>query len=104
MDLVHCFGFGYFLSGLVSSNLCLLLCYYRLELREEWRLINRSAFANIWSDMVFGISLFLILYFNQNQVCSLDVILIFVFLDSEFDINKSIVNSFPHKWITFLDE
>lgn len=39
-----------------------------LELRDGWRLINRSAFANIWSDMVFGISLFLLLYFNQNQV------------------------------------
>ncbi|KAD4180035.1 hypothetical protein E3N88_28626 [Mikania micrantha] len=42
-----------------------------LELRDEWRLINRSAFANIWSDMVFGISLFLLLYFNQNQVALL---------------------------------
>lgn len=42
-----------------------------LELRDEWRLINRSAFANIWSDMVFGISLFVLLYFNQNQVALL---------------------------------
>ncbi|XP_030446606.1 chloroplast envelope membrane protein isoform X1 [Syzygium oleosum] len=39
-----------------------------LELRDEWRLENRRAFANIWSDMVFGISLFLILYFNQSKV------------------------------------
>ncbi|KAK9724432.1 hypothetical protein RND81_05G071400 [Saponaria officinalis] len=39
-----------------------------LELREEWRLTNRSAFANIWSDTVFGISVFLLLYFNQNKV------------------------------------
>ncbi|KAH9624969.1 hypothetical protein KSS87_009592 [Heliosperma pusillum] len=39
-----------------------------LELREEWRLINRSAFANIWSDTVFGISVFLLLYSNQNKV------------------------------------
>ncbi|KAL9240373.1 hypothetical protein vseg_014600 [Gypsophila vaccaria] len=39
-----------------------------LELREEWRLANRSAFANIWSDTVFGISVFLLLYFNQNKV------------------------------------
>ncbi|KAF5725974.1 chloroplast envelope membrane protein [Tripterygium wilfordii] len=42
-----------------------------LELREEWRLENRRAFANIWSDMVFGISLFILLYFNQNQVALL---------------------------------
>lgn len=42
-----------------------------LELRDEWRLENRRAFANIWSDMVFGISLFLILYFNQSKVALL---------------------------------
>lgn len=42
-----------------------------LELREEWRLVNRSAFANIWSDIVFGISLFLLLYFNQSKVALL---------------------------------
>lgn len=42
-----------------------------LELRDEWRLRNRSAFANIWSDMVFGISLFLLLYFNQTKVALL---------------------------------
>lgn len=42
-----------------------------LELRDEWRLENRKAFANIWSDMVFGISLFLILYFNQSKVALL---------------------------------
>ncbi|KAI4376384.1 hypothetical protein MLD38_014153 [Melastoma candidum] len=42
-----------------------------LELRDEWRLENRKAFANIWSDMVFGISLFLLLYFNQNRVALL---------------------------------
>lgn len=42
-----------------------------LELREEWRLENRSAFANIWSDMVFGISLFILLYFNQSKVALL---------------------------------
>ncbi|KAK6941194.1 Chloroplast envelope membrane protein, CemA [Dillenia turbinata] len=38
-----------------------------LELRDEWRLRNRSAFANIWSDMIFGISLFILLYFNQSK-------------------------------------
>ncbi|KAM1049662.1 hypothetical protein ACFX13_032212 [Malus domestica] len=39
-----------------------------LELRDEWRLENRKAFANIWSDMIFGISLFILLYSNQNKV------------------------------------
>lgn len=39
-----------------------------LELREERRLENRRAFANIWSDMVFGVSLFILLYFNQSRV------------------------------------
>ncbi|RIA05173.1 hypothetical protein BRARA_K00507 [Brassica rapa] len=39
-----------------------------LELREEWRIENRKAFANIWSDMVFGISLFALLYANQGRV------------------------------------
>ncbi|CAA0821491.1 CemA-like proton extrusion protein-related [Striga hermonthica] len=42
-----------------------------LELRDEWRLENRRAFANIWSDTVFGISLFVLLYFNQSQVALL---------------------------------
>lgn len=40
----------------------------RLELRDHWRLENRRAFANIWSDMVYGISLFILLYFNQSKV------------------------------------
>ncbi|TQD87305.1 hypothetical protein C1H46_027136 [Malus baccata] len=42
-----------------------------LELRDEWRLENRKAFANIWSDMIFGISLFVLLYSNQSQVALL---------------------------------
>ncbi|XP_044472040.1 chloroplast envelope membrane protein-like [Mangifera indica] len=42
-----------------------------LELRDEWRLENRRAFANILSDMVFGISLFILLYFNQSKVALL---------------------------------
>lgn len=42
-----------------------------LELRDEWRLENRKAFANIWSDMVFGISLFVLLYANQAKVALL---------------------------------
>ncbi|XVF19142.1 hypothetical protein REPUB_Repub11eG0083500 [Reevesia pubescens] len=42
-----------------------------LELRDECRLENRKAFANIWSDMVFGISLFLLLQLNQSKVALL---------------------------------
>ncbi|CAF2242575.1 unnamed protein product [Brassica napus] len=34
---------------------------------------NRKAFANIWSDMVFGISLFVILYAKQSKVALLKV-------------------------------
>lgn len=40
----------------------------RLELRDEYRLENRKAFANIWSDVVFGVSLFALIYFYQSQV------------------------------------
>ncbi|RZC00428.1 Chloroplast envelope membrane protein isoform C [Glycine soja] len=43
----------------------------RLDLREEWRLENRRAFANIWSDTVYGISLFILLYFNKSKVALL---------------------------------
>ncbi|KAK2398161.1 chloroplast envelope membrane protein [Trifolium repens] len=42
-----------------------------LELRDEWRLENRRAFANIWSDTVYGISLFILLYFNKSKVALL---------------------------------
>lgn len=42
-----------------------------LELREEFRLENRSEFANIWSDAVFGVSLYLILYFNPSKLALL---------------------------------
>ncbi|KAJ9550685.1 hypothetical protein OSB04_014730, partial [Centaurea solstitialis] len=54
-----------------DEELYLELRHRALELRDEWRLINRAAFANIWSDMVFGISLFVLLYFNQSQYCNL---------------------------------
>ncbi|MFS7918595.1 putative chloroplast envelope membrane protein, CemA [Helianthus anomalus] len=54
-----------------DEELYLELRHKALELRDEWRLLNRSAFANIWSDMVFGISLFVLLYLNQNQVALL---------------------------------
>ncbi|RAL48185.1 hypothetical protein DM860_005609 [Cuscuta australis] len=42
-----------------------------LEMREERRLENRREFANIWSDAVFGVSLFLLLYFNKSKVALL---------------------------------
>ncbi|CAN6725116.1 unnamed protein product [Malus baccata var. baccata] len=42
-----------------------------LELRDEWRLENRKAFANIWSDMIFGISLFVLLYSNQSSIAEI---------------------------------
>ncbi|XP_010525825.1 PREDICTED: chloroplast envelope membrane protein-like [Tarenaya hassleriana] len=42
-----------------------------LELRDEWRVENRKAFANIWSDTVFGLSLFVLLYANQGKVALL---------------------------------
>ncbi|EPS63936.1 hypothetical protein M569_10843, partial [Genlisea aurea] len=42
-----------------------------IELRDEWRLENRRAFANIWSDTVFGISLFVLLYCCRSEVALL---------------------------------
>ncbi|XP_072963139.1 protein DAY-LENGTH-DEPENDENT DELAYED-GREENING 1, chloroplastic [Typha angustifolia] len=42
-----------------------------IELRDEWRLENRKAFANIWSDMVYGIVLFILIYFNKSKVALL---------------------------------
>lgn len=56
---------------LSDEELYLELRHKALKLRDEWRLENRRAFANILSDMVFGVSLFLLLYFNQNQVALL---------------------------------
>lgn len=55
------------------SKVCLLLripssSFIRLELRDDWRLENRQAFANVWSDMVYGVVLFLLLCFNQSKV------------------------------------
>lgn len=42
-----------------------------IELRDDWRLENRNAFANIWSDTVYGIVLFLLMCFNQSKVAML---------------------------------
>ncbi|KAK2972686.1 hypothetical protein RJ640_025537, partial [Escallonia rubra] len=56
---------------LSDEELWLELRHKALELRDEWRLENRRAFANIWSDMIFGVSLFILLYFNQSKVALL---------------------------------
>jgi hypothetical protein len=40
----------------------------RLHLREELRLENRQAFANIWSDLVAGFTVLLLLVLNSKQV------------------------------------
>ncbi|KAL9339886.1 hypothetical protein Peur_068901 [Populus x canadensis] len=44
-----------------------------LELRDECRLENHRSFANIWLDMVFGVSIFVLLYFNQSKHYGLEV-------------------------------
>lgn len=54
----------------------LLCCFIRIELRDEWRLKNRKAFANIWSDMVYGIALFILIYFNKSKVSFVSNILL----------------------------
>ncbi|CAI9783407.1 unnamed protein product [Fraxinus pennsylvanica] len=56
---------------LADEELYLQLRHKALELRDEWRLENRKAFSNIWSDTVFGVSLFIFLYFNQSKVALL---------------------------------
>lgn len=56
---------------LSDEEVWLELRHKALEMRDEWRLENRRGFANIWSDMVFGVSLFIILYFNQTEVALL---------------------------------
>ncbi|KAK1316175.1 Chloroplast envelope membrane protein [Acorus calamus] len=54
-----------------DEEVWLELRHKAMELRDEWRLENRRAFANIWSDMVYGIVLFILIYFNQSQVALL---------------------------------
>jgi hypothetical protein len=39
-----------------------------MELREEFRLENREAFANIWSDFAAGLTLLILLVVNPEQV------------------------------------
>lgn len=55
---------GSWLFGLKRKN----VCGCRLELREELREENRSAFGNLWSDAVAGFSVLLLLVFNPQQV------------------------------------
>ncbi|KAG1364165.1 chloroplast envelope membrane protein [Cocos nucifera] len=56
---------------LSDEEVWLELRHKALELRDEWRLENRKAFANIWSDMVYGIALFILIYFNKSKVALL---------------------------------
>lgn len=56
---------------LSDGDLFLVIRQKAIALRDERRLENRKAFANIWSDIVFGVSLFALLYFFQNQVALL---------------------------------
>ncbi|KAL3533180.1 hypothetical protein ACH5RR_006701 [Cinchona calisaya] len=56
---------------LSDEELWIELHHKALELRDQRRLENRRAFANIWSDIVFGISLFILLYFNESKVALL---------------------------------
>ncbi|XP_058068622.1 chloroplast envelope membrane protein-like isoform X2 [Magnolia sinica] len=56
---------------LSDEEVWLELRHKAIELRDEWRLENRKTFANIWSDMVFGIALFILIYFNQSKVALL---------------------------------
>ncbi|XP_077238639.1 cemA-like proton extrusion protein-like protein [Tasmannia lanceolata] len=56
---------------LSDDEVWLELRHKALELRDERRLENRRAFANIWSDMVFGIAFFVLIYFNQSKVALL---------------------------------
>lgn len=56
---------------LSDDEVWLELRHKAIELRDEWRLENRRAFANIWSDMVYGISLFILIYSNKSKVALL---------------------------------
>lgn len=56
---------------LSDEDLFLVIRQKAIALRDERRLENRKEFANIWSDIVFGMSLFALLYFFKNQVALL---------------------------------
>lgn len=56
---------------LSDEEVWLELRHKAIELRDEWRLDNQRAFANIWSDVVYGISLFILIYANKSKVALL---------------------------------
>ncbi|CAL9781370.1 unnamed protein product [Musa acuminata subsp. burmannicoides] len=58
---------------LSDEEVWLEMRYKAIELRDERRLENRRAFANIWSDLVYGITLFVLIYFNKSKVALLKV-------------------------------
>ncbi|KAG6520650.1 chloroplast envelope membrane protein-like isoform X1 [Zingiber officinale] len=51
-----------------DDEVWLELQHKAIELRDEKRLENRRAFANIWSDLVYSLALFLLIYFNRSKV------------------------------------
>uniref|UniRef100_A0A7N0RI62 Chloroplast envelope membrane protein n=1 Tax=Kalanchoe fedtschenkoi TaxID=63787 RepID=A0A7N0RI62_KALFE len=59
------------LPPLSEDETWLELRHKALELQEDWRLENRKAFANILSDMAFGITLFVLLILNESRVALL---------------------------------
>ncbi|KAG0465834.1 hypothetical protein HPP92_019998 [Vanilla planifolia] len=57
---------------LSDEDVWLELRHKAIELRDEFRLENRRAFANIWSDMVYGVVLFILIYSNKSKVALLE--------------------------------
>ncbi|KAK8936689.1 Chloroplast envelope membrane protein [Platanthera zijinensis] len=56
---------------LSDEDFWLKLRHKAIELRDEFRLKNRRAFANIWSDVVYGVTLFILIYANKSKVALL---------------------------------
>ncbi|XP_020582774.1 chloroplast envelope membrane protein isoform X2 [Phalaenopsis equestris] len=56
---------------LSDEDLWMELRQKAIELRDEYRLENRRAFGNIWSDMVYGVTLFILIYANKSKVALL---------------------------------
>lgn len=56
---------------LSDEDFWLKLRHKAIELRDEFRLENRRAFANIWSDVVYGVTLFILIYANKSKVALL---------------------------------
>ncbi|CAM8889233.1 unnamed protein product [Rhodiola kirilowii] len=59
------------LPPLSDEEIWFELRHKALELQEDWRFENRKSFANILSDMAFGITLFVLLILNQSRVALL---------------------------------